>query len=51
MRDRPRRFACHFLRVIRTLASIIICTSNFWHCCWRIGILNNFLFNFLEFFN
>ncbi|MCG7218714.1 MAG: hypothetical protein K6253_02810 [Candidatus Liberibacter asiaticus] len=51
MRNRPRRFACHFLQVIRTFGSIIICTSSFWHLCQKIGVLNNFPFNFLEFLN
>ncbi|MCG7218329.1 MAG: hypothetical protein K6253_00740, partial [Candidatus Liberibacter asiaticus] len=37
--------------MIRTLASTKFITSSFWCCCKRIGILNNFLFNFLEFLN
>ncbi|MCG7218733.1 hypothetical protein ACMBCN_03305, partial [Candidatus Liberibacter asiaticus] len=36
---------------IRTLASIKFITSSFWRRCWGIGVLNNFLFNFLEFLN
>ncbi|MCG7218447.1 MAG: hypothetical protein K6253_01365, partial [Candidatus Liberibacter asiaticus] len=40
-----------FLRVIRTLESTKFITSSFWCHCWGIGILNNFLFNFLEFLN
>ncbi|MCG7218716.1 MAG: hypothetical protein K6253_02820 [Candidatus Liberibacter asiaticus] len=37
--------------MIYTLASTKFITSSFWRCCWGIDILNNFLFNFLEFLN
>ncbi|MCG7218526.1 hypothetical protein ACMBCN_02050 [Candidatus Liberibacter asiaticus] len=37
------------LRVIRTLVSTKFITSSFWCCCLEIGVLNNFLFNFLVF--
>ncbi|MCG7218474.1 hypothetical protein ACMBCN_01700 [Candidatus Liberibacter asiaticus] len=37
--------------MIRTLASTKFITSIFWHRCWRIDVLNNFLFNFSEFLN
>ncbi|MCG7218431.1 MAG: hypothetical protein K6253_01270 [Candidatus Liberibacter asiaticus] len=50
MRDRPWKLLVTFLRVIRTLASIKFITSSFWCRCRGIGIVNNFLFNFLEFF-
>ncbi|MCG7218599.1 hypothetical protein ACMBCN_02490, partial [Candidatus Liberibacter asiaticus] len=36
---------------IRTLASTKFIISSFWRRCRKIGILNNFLFNFLEFLN
>ncbi|MCG7218500.1 hypothetical protein ACMBCN_01860 [Candidatus Liberibacter asiaticus] len=51
MRDRPWRLLVTFLRVIRTLASTKFTTSSFCHRCRIIDILNNFLFNFLEFLN
>ncbi|MCG7218567.1 MAG: hypothetical protein K6253_02010 [Candidatus Liberibacter asiaticus] len=51
MRDRPWRLLVTFLRVIRTLTSTKFITSSFWHRCWRICILNNFLFKFSEFLN
>ncbi|MCG7218554.1 hypothetical protein ACMBCN_02200 [Candidatus Liberibacter asiaticus] len=39
---------CHFLRVICTLASTKFITSSFWNRCRGIGVLNNFIFNFLK---
>ncbi|MCG7218629.1 MAG: hypothetical protein K6253_02350 [Candidatus Liberibacter asiaticus] len=51
MKDRPWKLLVTFLRMIRTLASTKFITSNFWHRCGRVGILNNFLFNFLKFLN
>ncbi|MCG7218337.1 MAG: hypothetical protein K6253_00780 [Candidatus Liberibacter asiaticus] len=51
MRDRPWKLLVTFLQVIRTLASTKFITSSFWHRCREIGVLNNFLFNFLEFLN
>ncbi|MCG7218491.1 MAG: hypothetical protein K6253_01605, partial [Candidatus Liberibacter asiaticus] len=49
--DRPWKLLVTFLRVIRTLTSTKFITSSFWHRCRGIDILNNFLFNFLEFLN
>ncbi|MCG7218492.1 hypothetical protein ACMBCN_01810, partial [Candidatus Liberibacter asiaticus] len=51
LRDRPWRLLVTFLRVIHALASTKFIISSFWHRCQRIDVLNNFLFNFLEFFN
>ncbi|MCG7218475.1 MAG: hypothetical protein K6253_01520 [Candidatus Liberibacter asiaticus] len=51
MRDQPWKLLVTFLRVIRTLTSTKFITSIFWRRCRGIGILNNFIFNFLKFLN
>ncbi|MCG7218797.1 hypothetical protein ACMBCN_03550 [Candidatus Liberibacter asiaticus] len=37
--------------MIRTLVSTKFIISSFWRRCRKIGVLNYFLFNFVEFLN